>query len=146
MTSHSKLPPSSAARRVACPGSRALEEKYPETEESPYSREGNIAHWVASDMLGKPTTPPNDEMITQEMEDGAELYVNHISNVLDLVGKKYRVQLTFDTLRIEERIDIKRIHPECWGTPDAWFYRGDELHIFDYKYGNGYIRFSKIGN
>jgi len=137
MTEHSRLPPSSAARRVACPGSRALEEKYPEDKESPYAKEGHDAHEVAritlkGMLLGVTGHIPKEINVTQEMKEGAKLYADHI--VRTHAG-------TAGTIHIEERIDISSIHPDCWGTPDCWMITGDRknLHIWDYKYGHGFV-------
>jgi Protein of unknown function (DUF2800) len=136
---HSILPPSSAARRVACPGSRALEEKYPEDEESPHAREGDAAHWVASQVLREcatfPEFAPNGELITAEMLEGAELYYDAIATVLNKIYGMY----DHTQLRIEEQIDISTIHPDCWGTPDCWLYHAPDLYIWDYKFGHGIV-------
>lgn len=144
MTEHSFLPPSSAARRVACPGSRGLEAKYPEDKESPHAREGALAHWVAAETLqgrGEMIRPAQDcinqtlgtsDTITDEMIEGAELYaacIRGVTNDPDL----------FKLIRIEERVDISRIHPQCWGTPDAWVQIGNDIHIWDYKFGHGHV-------
>lgn len=129
MYKHSKLAPSSAARRVACPGSRALEEKYPQSETAK-SREGDAAHWVASEMLRGKTINLNDsahngETITQEMIDGAQIYHECIlKEAMDA------------PLHIEEMVSIKTIHPDCYGTPDCWFIRNNIIHIYDYKFGH----------
>lgn len=128
---HSKLAPSSAARRVACPGSRALEEKYPETEETTAAREGHAAHWVAQQFLNGvedlPEFAPNGEPVTDEMIEGAELYVAEIYSYPAL------------EMHIEERVNVFGVHPDCWGTPDCWIFDGENLHIFDYKFGYGYV-------
>lgn len=134
-TLHSVLPPSSAARRVACPGSRALEAQYP-SEKSPASLEGDAAHWAASILLKGTNTElikigdsaPNGELITQEMLDGAVLLVNHV-----MPGAAFA-----DEVHIEKRINIQRIHPDCWGTPDVWYFNRNTggLYIFDYKFGH----------
>ena len=131
---HSKLPPSSAERRVACPGSRALEEKYP-AEESPSAQEGHAAHWVLAARLSKHTgTPavgtfaPNGVMITEEMIQGAvlaEAFIRSLAAVPLHEG-------------VEETLDISFIHPECWGTCDYWCLDigRSNLHIVDYKFGH----------
>jgi len=130
---HSRLAPSSAARRVACPGSRALEERYPEETESAAAREGTAAHWLAQRYLmgkeDKRDFAPNGEMITDEMEDGAELYERSIRSI---VGDTAR-------LHVEERVNIFGVHPDCWGTPDCWALVDNHLHVFDYKFGFGYV-------
>ena len=136
MSGHSILAPSSAARRVACPGSRGLEAQYPE-EDTDASREGHAAHWVASELLKTrkdwPTQAPNGESITQEMHDGAAIYIKAVYDILK--GRR----LDWPSLHIEERVDISTIHPDCWGTPDAWVCDGEDLFIWDYKYGHGFV-------
>lgn len=128
---HSKLAPSSAARRMACPGSRKLEAQYPETEESKAAREGHAAHWLAQQyLLGDESDfvlAPNGEEITDEMVEGAELYLAEVFAV------------SREDLHIEEKISIWSVHEECWGTPDCWVIKEDVLYLFDYKFGYGYV-------
>jgi hypothetical protein len=133
---------------VACPGSRALEALYPEDEESPHAREGEAAHWVASELLqyyclnngadetnATWETAPNGELITDEMREGADIYCDSILTVINrLFGT-----MDIKNLHIEEPIDISIIHPECWGTPDCWVHHLSELHIWDYKFGHGFV-------
>lgn len=129
---HSKLPPSSAARRYICPGSRALEEQYPRLTESESAAEGTAAHWVAAEYLMygcSAVVTPEGEPITEEMREGATLYADTIREIWDGCS----------TLHIEERVDIHNIHPDCFGTPDCWFVRDDVLHVFDYKFGHRYV-------
>lgn len=141
MNEHSRLPPSSAARRVACPGSRYLESQYPENKESPHAREGEAAHEVASLILldenfnikvGDRVT--NGEMVTQEMIDGAELYFDNV--VILTAGSRAKHKL-----HVEERVNIYDIHEDAWGTPDCWQYDMSTrtLRIWDYKYGFGLV-------
>ena len=123
-----KLSPSSAARRVACPGSRALEDRYRNNEQSPIQREGSAAHWVAAEILNDRVVSemtPAGEIITDEMVQGGILYRKIIKDIAD----------NTTILHIEESLDISIIHPSCSGTPDCWFIKDNELHIFDYKYG-----------
>lgn len=148
MNTHSILPPSSAARRVACPGSRALEAQYPQ-EDSVASREGAAAHWLAEwsiqaesnsskwkldglcpESLGCPSSAPNGELITQEMIEGAVVYQK---SVLDVCKMNIR------DLHVEKRVSISAIHADCWGTPDCWYYTGETLHIWDYKFGHKFV-------
>lgn len=141
---HSRLAPSSASRRVACPGSRSLEEKYPQPPDAAHTLEGNLAHWVASEFLRKGSlqitdAPPNNELITDEMIEGAQLYSDAINKVLIAAYGKADT----DKLHIEERINIQNIHPDCWGTPDCWLFNDTGevpvLHIWDYKFGHKYV-------
>lgn len=139
MSEHSVIPPSSAARRRQCPGSTTAEAKYPETEESPESKEGTAAHWGASEMLsGRVIAPgliaPNGVYLTDEMIEGAELY--HGDVVATLAPYGLRPEQGF----IESRAANPRIHPLSWGTPDYRIWTRDpdtllHLHLWDYKFG-----------
>lgn len=136
---HSILPPSSAARRVACPASRQMEEPFKNQNDSEEAKEGEAAHWLAawslkSYNLGEPVLPskaPNGLKITQEMIEGAELYQSHV----------YSISNSFLKLRVEQKVDICCIYPGCFGTPDCWHVDDDmeTLHIWDYKYGHKHV-------
>lgn len=136
MSAHAILAPSSAAKRVNCSGSRALEAMYPETEPSQSSLEGTAAHWAASQMLeghiiDVGLIAPNGIMLTDEMVDGAELYVNDIRST--------DFEFTGFAPHVEEPVDISVIHPQCWGTPDAWRFKPYKLIVWDYKFGHRYV-------
>lgn len=121
---HSKLPPSSASRRVICPGSRKLESLYPR-EETEATQEGTLAHRVCADLLlGRLIDEVPDEMFQH-----CKMYCDYIKGLNNQSAP----------LHIEERMDIPNIHPECWGTPDAWFVANNTLHMFDFKYGFGSV-------
>ncbi len=124
--------PSNANRRVACPGSRALEELYPVTQESPSVKEGIAAHWVAVQVLNANYNmglyAPNGEPVTKEMLEGADLYWESINKICELYE-----------LNIEQTLDISNIIPGLQGTPDAWALIDNHIHIWDYKFGHSYI-------
>lgn len=136
MSEHAILAPSSAYKRIACAGSRAMEALYPETEESEESREGTAAHWAASELLSGRTIDtgllaPNGVMLTDEMVEGADMYAADVrSTDVEFVG--------FPPV-IEQRVDISSIHPQCWGTPDAWRFKPYKLIVWDYKFGHRFV-------
>lgn len=141
MSAHAFLAPSAAARWVRCALSASLEAAYPESEASPQSLEGTAAHWAVEMLLrGTPvavdTQAPNGVAITQEMLEGAQLVRDDIVRVL---GIDYQSRLF-----IEHRVEIPRVHPQNWGTPDyrAWGRLPDgrlKLWIWDYKFGHGIV-------
>jgi hypothetical protein len=146
------LPASKAARRVACPGSRALEQQYPDREDSPYSKEGKAAHWAANTILKvgidnfKAKIAPNGESITNEMIEGAKLYYNSVKAHYDkALEQQYLLPTSSETfskvsdIHIEEILHISSIHPRCFGTPDCWFIQNNTLFLFDYKFGHGQV-------
>ncbi len=124
MIAHAPLQPSSAGRVVQCPGSRGMCELIPD-ELTDKADEGTLAHAVNVAVFNK-LPPP--EGTTEEMMDGAELWMEAVD--------RYR-----DCIHIEERIDCPSIHPDNWGTPDAWhFNRGKfTLRVWDYKFGHRHV-------
>ncbi len=117
---------------------------YPETEESPEAAAGTASHWVASEVLESyhivgmsqtcqsfvGVTAPNGVIVTEQMVDGAELYV---MDVLKICQERGLLQ----ALRVEQRIDMPDIHELSFGTPDCYIYdpTAHELFVWDYKFG-----------
>jgi len=120
-----------------------MEAQYP-TEDSESSREGKLAHAVAArgivltllnckqierhEVIAEP-----GEDVTEEMVEGARIYINKVLAVRQQF-------MGCAELHIEEKTPIYSVHPECWGTPDAWI--GNHavgLHVFDYKFGHRYV-------
>lgn len=134
MTDHAILAPSSAHRWVTCPGSVGMEAAVP-NEESQESREGSAAHWAcecallaeADAELGN--VAPNGVITTQEMLDGARLYVNYAMRVLPSNA----------VMHVEQRTAPGAIHELCWGTPDLWAMSDRGLDLFDYKFGHLFV-------
>jgi hypothetical protein len=138
MAKHSRLSPSASCRWVACPGSVTLSERYPEPpgSSSESAAEGTASHWVGEQLLlGKPAPAPgtrcaeNGVVLSMEMIDGAHEYAG--------VVRQVSTHTTAVQLHVEDRLQVPRIHAECFGTVDCWFWLpySQELHIFDYKFG-----------
>lgn len=130
MTDHAIIAPSSLARTVQCPGSVAMQRRYPEAE-GPEGLEGTAAHWVLEQMQHGQTcavgqVAPNGVVVTDEMIEGADLFIDALPADVGLVN-------------IEQRVICEAIH-ECWGTPD-WFARLSHrrVQIRDYKFGHGFV-------
>jgi hypothetical protein len=132
---HAKLSPSAASRWVKCPGSVSLAARYPETGNSAAADEGTASHWICSETLegrgrsipqwvGQPAN--NGVIIDMEMVEGAYVYVGAVKQAAGTTGVK---------LIVEQAVSCAPVHPECWGTPDLWYWQGYELHVWDYKYG-----------
>ena len=128
---HAILPPSSAHQWVPCPGSIKMSEGIIE-EESEESRQGTAAHWVAEQMLQGvvievDTPAPNGILVDEEMIEGGSIY-------RESLPKLYAPY-------IEQRVAIKYVHSDNWGTPDLWDYNPVDqvLTVADYKYGHGSV-------
>lgn len=134
-TQHALIAPSSLHRLIRCTGSLALTAMYPEREDSPAAMEGTAAHWVLAELLeGRKVVEgalaPNGIAITDEMIESAELCADTVPT---------RMLLPASPMRVEKRIDIPRIHDECWGTPDLWYYMDGTLYVTDYKFGREFV-------
>lgn len=142
---HSTLPPSSAARRMACPGSRAMSDRYKTGEISEAALEGEAAHWFAHELIshyfvkGNTTKlvagsiSPKNIVIDDEMEESAKIYACSVFDILE------KTQAPNIKLHIEKTLQIPNIHPLMFGTPDLWFVIDKEIYLYDYKYGHGYV-------
>lgn len=134
MSAHSILAPSALAVIMVCSGSVQIARLYPEDKDSQAAREGTASHWVASEGLeGRPVdvghTAPNGVMLDADMVEGAEMYITAVREYVPIGGQ------------VEQRVDIRRVHPLMWGTPDFWHYDPVQrtLYVFDYKFGHRFV-------
>lgn len=146
---HSILPPSSAGiwgKPDGCTGWVLMSQTYPETEESVEAREGTASHEIGADIITDAKTnrvqrhtakdwvgitASNGVVFTEEMFDGALEYADDVIKVMRRTG-------TFGpNLRVEQRVEIPRVHEINWGTPDCSIYHklGNALYVWDYKFG-----------
>lgn len=141
-----RLRPSGSHRWVKCPGSIQMQEQFPQLNETNEAAEqGTAAHWVGEQVLTSYTTggnvllcsdfidihAPNGVMITEEMAEGADVYIMNILNVCQKSG-------VLSKLQVEQHVKIEPIHPtESGGTPDAWVFcqETNTLHLWDLKFG-----------
>lgn len=141
---HSIFSPSGFHRLVHCTGSLLASAGEPEGD-TQSAMEGQAAHWAAEEMLYSFIKPdrsiitgsdivgkkaPNDVEITDEMFQGAREYVNDILQTADQCGGLQK-------LHVEERVNIPRIHAECYGYPDCWLFddKTGVLYVWDFKFG-----------
>lgn len=152
MNGHSILSPSSAGtwgKPGGCTGSVKMRQQYPEPEEWDEDRErGTASHEVGERLIriGMKTTgqpefkvgdkAPNGILIDDEIIEAATVYANDF-----LMLYKARHYCGLLMTGIETRVDVTNVHPECWGTPDAWLYdkKANELHVWDYKFGRLFV-------
>lgn len=140
---HAPLPPSGAKAWRHCAMWPHMNAAYPQND-TPESAEGTAAHWVAWEMQAgrgvlEGAAAPNGVIVTAEMLDGAELLVDTIAARCGTAGFSPPSALLGPF--IEQRVDCPAVHPECWGTPDAWLYDPATwtLEIIDYKFGHRFV-------
>lgn len=136
MEQHSVIGPSGMYRTVPCTGSVQMIQMHPEPP-STDADEGDAAHWVAGEFLtGTPvtvgTTAPNGVIVTDDMLRHVAAYTEPIARTV--VGM-------INLLIVEQLVTIERIHADCFGTPDCWYYdhANRKLYIWDFKYGWGIV-------
>lgn len=136
---HSILSPSSAgvwAPEKGCPGSVKMRQALPpepDDADNTIREEGTACHELAAARLkgaSEPTVASNGVAIDDEMRDAVDLYV-------EAIHEECPGWLLW--LSVEDSIRIPDVHPECFGTVDAWLIAGDTLFIWDLKYGFGYV-------
>ncbi len=130
---HAPLAPSSAARLVACPGSRLMEALYPQ-EPDIDTMEGEAAHWGASELLldsdiALGQVAANGIVLNDEMIDAAEMYAGAIK-------ARGRVGYVETMLR-----GNGVLNHENYGTPDHWTFDAPTwtIDLDDFKYGHKYV-------
>jgi len=132
---HAPLPPSAASHWVHCAGWLKMSRLFPAREDTPSSLEGTAAHWVLTEALAGRIVPigtlaPNGIAVTQEMHEGAELFISNVpDNVMGAGG----------CIHVEDRTNGGSIHDDVWGTPDVWWVRDNVLKLPDYKFGHGFV-------
>lgn len=138
MTPAGILRPSSAPRWAWCGGSFVMEAAYPEDVDTPEQREGTAAHFYATEALqgrvhAVGTVAPNGYPIDAEM---VECAADFIADVQTQCAISYP---TPSAIGVEQKLTMHAwIHPDCEGTPDAYFLNlaAGVLIVWDYKYGH----------
>lgn len=130
--SHSIYSPSSAHRWSECPGSIELIKKCPPQASSPQAEDGTNAHALA-DLCFLTNKPASDWVteshdlkfkVTPTMAKHVQGYVNYVQGL----ASDWLLRL------IETKVSLPQC-PEVYGTADAIIYKGNELHVIDFKYG-----------
>lgn len=143
--SHSPIAPSSAhiwGSPDGCTGSVRMSELYPEREDSVPSMEGEACHELGEMRVGglppgiMPDAASNGVPFTEEMDAAATMYAEDVLDVMALTGKH-----DGPLVGIERRVTASTIHPESYGTPDAFVFSPEykKLYIWDLKYGHGVV-------
>ena len=138
---HSIIAPSSSARRVQCPASTTLEAFYPQDgdEDSPEAMEGVAAHWAVSEQLSGRLVEvgqiaPNGIVLDLEMVQAVDAVSDYVTRLLAPHG------LRPSDGHVEQHVEIPRVHPLSWGTPDYWIRLPTGAYfILDFKYGHRFV-------
>lgn len=148
---HSPVAPSGLAMTVACPLSLTLQRLAPELPPTEEILEGQAAHLVVHAAAQGTLWPlgtkfdSNGRMweVDIDMHTGAAIYAEAVNRAPSIPGEDVK-EYARGNLILEQPVKIERIHPECWGTPDARraFTLEDTrqfIRVSDYKHGHRYV-------
>jgi hypothetical protein len=138
MGAHSQNSPSSFKRRKLCPGSRAMEAKYPD-KENPHSRKGSAVHHLAETCLLNGNEP--EEFLGEVFEKWPEFPVDEGMIAGAKVHVDYCAELIANAAEysVEEKFDLPFLGKGEKGTADFVALHGGILEVVDYKNGIGYV-------
>jgi len=132
MKAHSLISPSGAHIWVYCPASPVMQAQFPEGDKS-YAQDGQCQHALGADLIYKPGPAEkyvgkytlHGVTVTEQHFKNAKIYADHVRSIAG------------DGAQLEARISAPIIHPELFGTCDAWFYCATThtLYIWDFKSG-----------
>lgn len=161
---HATLAPSAAYRWINCPGSVKASEGVAE-KSSRFAAEGTAAHELCNLCLetgidasvhlghfvdidaadpahrirqsfpdGRGANGISIFEIDDEMVDGVTTYVDFVRGLMEATDG-------VGILDVEQRLDMRDIHPSIFGTGDAVVYdvTAEHLHVVDFKYGKGVL-------
>lgn len=140
---HALLSASGAHRWLACTPSAQLEATLPDTT-STAAQIGTLAHEIAELKLRKHFVEPMGarkfnaamkkfkahELYEPIMEEHTNAYLDYVQGIVHGYTSPPHVV-------IERRVDLSTYVPEAFGTSDCIVIGGKQLHVFDYKNGQG---------
>lgn len=151
---HSLLSPSAAHRWLACPPSARLHAKLNERlgdQGSVFAREGTQAHALAELKLRRENGEINEFRFDAEKKLLGDLpkWAEQVTDYyVDIVLEKLysaRKVCPDAQLFVEQRLDMSRWVPQCFGTSDAVIVSDQTLEVIDLKAGQG-VPVDAVGN
>lgn len=140
---HALLSASGAHRWLHCTPSARLEATLPDTT-SEAAQKGTLAHEMAELKLRKHFTEPMgpqkfaaamrkfkaDPLYEPDMDTNTTAYLEYVQGIVHGFASPPYVT-------IERRVDLTAYVPESFGTSDCIIIGGKQLHVIDYKNGQG---------
>lgn len=140
---HALLSASGAHRWLICTPSAKLEETLPDTT-SEAAKKGTLAHKIAELKLRKHFVEPigtrkfnaalkkfkEHPLYEPDMDANTNAYLEYVQGIVHSYSSPPHVT-------IERKVDYDHIAPEGFGTSDCIIIGGKQLHVIDYKNGQG---------
>lgn len=131
---HSKLSPSAAHRWLNCTASAGVEYGLEEIS-SPYAMEGTAAHAICEKKLHFYFDGiKNDGKCSAEMDAFTDEYLDYIKEIYNGIYLTSNEEIE---VFIEQKLDLTEWIPRGFGTADCILASGKDLHVIDFKYGQG---------
>lgn len=135
---HSILSPSGSHRWLNCTPSAMLEQEF-ENKTTEAAEEGTAAHAFCEHKLRKllklRSKRPISDYDSDEMQECTDAYVDFVNEQLEIAKQRCNDPI----ILVEEKVDFSRYVPDGFGTADCLIISDDELHIVDFKYGQGVL-------
>lgn len=115
-----------------------LEQEF-ENKTTEAAEEGTAAHAFCEHKLRKllklRSKRPISDYDSDEMQECTDAYVDFVNEQLEIAKQRCNDPL----ILVEEKVDFSRYVPDGFGTADCLIISDDELHIVDFKYGQGVL-------
>ena len=138
MSKHAILSASGSHRWLNCTPSARLELEFENTT-SEAAREGTAAHALCEHklkkFLKKRSKRPVSDYNSDEMEECTDAYAEFVMEQYEEAKKSCKDPV----ILIEQKLDFSCYVPEGFGTGDCIIISDDNLHIIDFKYGQGIL-------
>lgn len=142
-TAHALLSASSAHRWINCPPSARFTEDLPD-KTSGYAEEGRLAHAIGELYLHKrfgtglgPVKFKRELAKLQEDPLYKPEMIRHVETYVDLIDRVTNAYPKLPYVAMEQQVDFSGYVPEGFGTCDCLVIGGTDMHVVDFKYGQG---------
>lgn len=143
---HATLSPSAASRWLSCPASVRVAKDIPQGPDSPYAREGTLAHALAeieAAFFFGLTSMQERDLAYEAWRASAGLDIDtigdmaaHVNTYIALIQERLAIE-PMSQLLLEQRMDTGVADGACWGTSDTVIVSPSHVEIIDLKYGMG---------
>ena len=138
MGKHAILSASSSHRWLNCSPSARLEQEFADRE-TEAAAEGTAAHALCEHKLRRALKQQSKKPVSQydcdEMDNYTDGYVQFVLETIAEVSQTCKDLLVL----IEQKLDFSCYVPEGFGTGDCVIIADGNLHIIDFKYGQGVL-------
>lgn len=135
---HAILSASSSHRWLGCTPSARLEQEFAD-HETDAAAEGTAAHALCEHKLRKALKMRSKKPVSKYDCDEMDAYTDaYVQFVLEAISKA-KQNCADPTVLIEQKLDFSCYVPDGFGTGDCLIVADKNLHIIDFKYGQGVL-------